>query len=91
MSEKPISRRQLLRRGTAVGGGVLIGEAVLAGVARQAWALAEGGAVPSAGRCEWTRGIRLSSAFTGITLVFQPVGVILASRAFHFDDSGLIQ
>lgn len=43
MSEKPISRRQLLRKGTAVGGGVLLAEAALGGMARQAWALAEGG------------------------------------------------
>jgi uncharacterized protein len=43
MSEKPISRRQLLRRGGAVGGGVLLAEAALGSVARQAWALAEGG------------------------------------------------
>jgi predicted aldo/keto reductase-like oxidoreductase len=41
--ERPISRRQLLRRGGAVGGGVLLGEAALSGVARSAWALAEGG------------------------------------------------
>jgi uncharacterized protein len=42
-NEKPISRRQLLRRGSVVGGGVLLGEVALGGVARQAWALAEGG------------------------------------------------
>ncbi|MEY2930106.1 MAG: hypothetical protein RL033_855, partial [Pseudomonadota bacterium] len=42
-NDRPISRRQLLRRGGTIGGGALLGEVALGGVARQAWALAEGG------------------------------------------------
>lgn len=42
-NDRPISRRQLLRRGGAIGGGALLGEVALGGVAREAWALAEGG------------------------------------------------
>lgn len=43
---------------------------------------------------EGASGITVSASvqiYHGITLVFQPVGVILASRAFRFDDSGLIE
>jgi predicted aldo/keto reductase-like oxidoreductase len=49
MQQKPISRRQLLRRSGAVGGGLLLSEVALGGVAEQAWALAaEGGPAEAA-------------------------------------------
>jgi len=44
--DKPISRRQLLRRGSAVGGGLLLSEVGLGSVAREASALADPDAKP---------------------------------------------
>ena len=43
-NQKPITRRQLLRRTGAVSGGMLLSEIALGGVAEQAWALASEGA-----------------------------------------------
>jgi predicted aldo/keto reductase-like oxidoreductase len=45
---KSITRRQLLRQTSAVGGGVLVAEGALSALARQAWALAGGGAAGEA-------------------------------------------
>lgn len=47
-SPKLISRRQLLRRTGAIGGGIVLAEAALAGVSRGAWALAEEAAAEQA-------------------------------------------
>jgi uncharacterized protein len=41
---KPITRRQLLRRTSTVGGGLLLSEVGLGALAREAWALADGAA-----------------------------------------------
>ncbi|HVZ36384.1 MAG TPA: aldo/keto reductase [Polyangiaceae bacterium] len=46
-SQKPITRRELIGRSGAIGGGLLLSEIGLGAVARQAWALAEGGPAAS--------------------------------------------
>jgi predicted aldo/keto reductase-like oxidoreductase len=65
-SQKPITRRQLLARSSRVGGGLLLTEVGLGTVARQAWALAEGG--PAAAAAQQAAMPRRKLGKTGATI-----------------------